>query len=164
MNRRISWLAVGSLIAATAVAAWATSARSVTARARSEDVEPIRVAAEHFLRVFDNLEWEPFRATWAADPTVFFPFDAVPRRANGRGEVEATFRRFFDQTRTTRPGPPYLHLNPRELAIQRYGDTGIVTFMLSAPGGRVARRTLVFIRERGDWKLVHLHASTAGAP
>lgn len=165
MNRRMLRWAIRSLIAIAAVTAtWAASARHVTATDRSDDVEPVRAAAEHFLRVFDNLEWEPFRTMWAPDATVFFPFDAAPKRATGRTEVEDMFRRFFDQTRSTRPGPPYLHLNPRDLVVQRYGDTGIVTFMLGASGNRVGRRTLVFVREKGDWKVVHLHASTAGQP
>jgi ketosteroid isomerase-like protein len=157
--RRV-WTA-GLVVAATVISC--TTLLGQTAASNAADgLEPVRDAAEHFLRVFDNLDWEAFRATWASDPTVFFPFDAVPERATGRTAVEAGFRRFFDEAKAARPGPPYLHLNPRELRVERYGDTGIVTFMLDAPGGRVARRTLVFVRENGAWKLAHLHASAAG--
>jgi len=124
-----------------------------------EDVTPIRAAAEHFLRVFDNLEWEPFRASWAAEPSVFFPFNDTPERVTGRAAVEARFHKFFEETRVRTPGPPYLHLQPRELRVDRHGDAGLVTFMLGGPGERIGRRTLLFVLENGTWKLVHLHAS-----
>ena len=124
-----------------------------------EDVTPVRAAAEHFLRVFDNLEWEPFRASWAADPSVFFPFNDTPERVTGRTAVEARFHKFFEEIRARTPGPPYLHLQPRELRVDRHGDAGLVTFMLGGPGERIGRRTLLFALENGTWKLVHLHAS-----
>jgi hypothetical protein len=50
------------------------------------------------------------------------------------------------------------------------GDVGLVTFMLdglSTADGRplpLQRRTLLFVRERGAWKLAHLHASAASQP
>jgi len=125
----------------------------------SDDLNPIRTAAEQFLRVFDDLDWEPFRASWSAEPSVFFPFDDTPERVAGRAAVEARFRRFFDDTRSRTSGPPYLHLKPRELRVERYGDAGLVTFMLDGPGDRVGRRTLLFVRENNEWKLAHLHAS-----
>ena len=125
---------------------------------------PIRAAAEQFLRVFDALDWEPFRASWAAEPSVFFPFDDTPERVEGRAAVEARFRRFFDETRANTPGPPYLHLAPRDLRVERFGDAGLVTFMLDGPGERIGRRTLLFVRENGVWKLAHLHASNVAQP
>ncbi|MBI1731927.1 MAG: nuclear transport factor 2 family protein [Gammaproteobacteria bacterium] len=130
----------------------------------ADDPAPIRAAAEQFLRVFDDLDWEPFRASWAAEPSVFFPFDDTPERVTGRAAVEARFRRLFDETRARTPGPPYLHLKPRELRVERYGDAGLVTFMLGGPGERIGRRTLFFVRENGTWKLAHLHASNVDQP
>ncbi len=162
MARTGLWTAAPLIVLVAAVGAPTTLAAEATSSNLTDGVEPVRAAAEHFLRVFDNLEWEAFRATWASDPTVFFPFDAAPERATGRAAVEAGFRQFFDSVKASRPGPPYLHLNPRELRVERYGDAGLVTFMLGEPGGRVARRTLVFVRENGAWKLAHLHASAAG--
>ena len=126
------------------------------------DLAPVRAAVARFLRAFDNLEWEPFRASWASEPSVFFPFDDTPERVTGREAVEARFRRFFDDVKARAPGPPYLHLNPRELSVERYGDAGLVTFMLGGPTGRMARRTLLFVREGDTWKLAHMHASIAG--
>jgi len=101
---------------------------------------------------------------------VFFPFADTPDRVIGQVAVETRWRRFFDEVRAHRAGPPYLHLKPRDLRAERYGDVGLVTFMLdglSAAGGRqlpMQRRTLVFVREAETWKLAHLHASSAAQP
>jgi ketosteroid isomerase-like protein len=133
----------------------------------SLDVSDIRQAADHFLRVFANFDGEAFRATWSSEPVVFFPFDDTPETVKGRAAIEARFHRFFEEVRARAPGPPYLHINPRELTVQRYGDdVGVVTFVLDQPpqlgGPPVARRTLLFVQENGVWKLAHLHASAAG--
>ena len=130
----------------------------------------VRTAAERFVRALDDLDWEPFRTSWASEPTVFFPFDDTPDRVTGRTAVEARWRRFFEETRARRLGPPYLHLKPRDLRLERLGDVGLVTFMLdglSTDDGRQLprqRRTLLFVRERETWKLAHLHASAASQP
>ena len=78
------------------------------------------------------------------------------------------WRRFFDEARARRPGPPYLNLKPRDIRTERYGDVGLVTFTFDlAVGGRqlpLQRRTLLFVRERDAWKVAHLHASAASQP
>jgi len=57
----------------------------------------VRAAVDEFIQAFDNLEWERFRRCFAPDSTVFFPFDVNPRRADGKSEVEAGFKRFFER-------------------------------------------------------------------
>ena len=143
---------------------------SVTALQGSsgQDVAGIQAAAERFLRALDNLDWEPFRATWASEPTVFFPFADTSDRVTGPAAVETRWRRFFDDARARRPGPPYLNLKPRDIRTERYGDVGLVTFTFDlAVGGRqlpLQRRTLLFVLEHDAWKLTHLHASAASQP
>lgn len=119
-------------------------------------------AAEHFLRVFDDLEWEPFEAAWSPSRSVFFPFRDTPERVEG-AEVGVRFRSFFTEVKSTRPGPPYLRLEPRELRAEVMGEAALVTFMLGRAPGDVSRRTLLFVRERGAWKLRHMHASNMPA-
>lgn len=126
------------------------------------DVKAVTAAAEHFLEVFQNLDWEPFRALWVAEPTVFFPFDDTPQRVAGKEAVEARWKPFFDSRRTPDRKPPYMQIRPQQLLVQVFGDTGIVTFNLGQTPGPMGRRTLIFVRESGQWKLAHLHASTAG--
>jgi ketosteroid isomerase-like protein len=134
-----------------------------TLQSRPPPVQPepaseVRAAADKFLVAFDNLDWEPFKASWAASPSVFFPFPDKPKRIDGKAEVERVFAAFFEEVRKTAPGPPYLHLNPQELQVQVFGDSALVTFMLVREK-RISRRSLLFVREAGEWKLVHLHAS-----
>jgi ketosteroid isomerase-like protein len=124
-----------------------------------DDVEPIRRATEHFLEVFGNLDWDGFRAVWSSEPTVFFPFNDAPERVTGKNAVEARWQRFFSEMPRRTAAPPYFRVNLRDLLIQRYGDAAIVTFNLGTTPGAVGRRTLVFVREKGEWKLAHLHGS-----
>src|SRR5437588_4767265 len=65
----------------------------------SDELESIKKATEHFLTVFQDLDWDQFRATWSDDPSVFFPFDDTPERVTGKAAVEARWRLFFDQMR-----------------------------------------------------------------
>ncbi len=124
------------------------------------DQAALLLAAEHFLRVFDNLESEAFEAAWSSSRSAFFPFRDTPERVEG-ADVAVRFRRFFDEVKATRPGPPYLRLQPQALRAEVRGDAGLVTFTLGQRPGDVGRRTLLFVRESGRWKLAHLHASTA---
>lgn len=163
-----SYIAVVALLAvATAPALAQTSVAASQSNAR-EDFIGIQAAAERFLRALDNLDWEPFRASWASEPTVFFPFGDTPDRVTGQMAVEARWRRFFEEVRARGLGPPYLNLKPVDVRTERYGDVGLVTFTLELTvGGRqlpLQRRTLLFIREHDAWKLAHMHASGASQP
>lgn len=119
-------------------------------------------AAEGFLAAFDSLQWEEFRAYFADDVTMFFPFAQVPDRADGRQAVEAVFSRFFQAQREARArdGRPMVQgIAPRDLRVQMAGpDAAVVSFHLGSENP--ARRSLVFRRAGGDqWKVVHWHAS-----
>ncbi len=158
---RILVVIVASVMFASACTS-SSRGRSPLAQATAGDQATLVAAAEHFLRVFDNLEFEPFEAAWSSSRSVFFPFRDTPERAEGAA-VGERFRQFFADVRSTRPGPPYLHLEPRELRVEVIGDGGLVTFMLGRAPGEVSRRTAFFVRERGAWKLRHLHASNMPA-
>ncbi|HUR91313.1 MAG TPA: nuclear transport factor 2 family protein [Gemmatimonadaceae bacterium] len=132
------------------------------ARAASLDQASLLAAAQHFLRVFDNMEWEPFRAAWSRNPTAFLPGD-TPDRIEGSA-VLARFQEFFIRMRSSQSGPPYLHLAPRSLRAETFGSAGVVTFMLGDRPGNINRRTLVFVLEDGEWKLAHLHGSVVRPP
>src|SRR5215831_14998502 len=84
-RRASSYVAV-AFLAVLAVSALAQTSVTVSQSKASDDVVGIREAAERFLRVFDNLDWEPFRASWASEPTVFFP------SATHRSELPVTER------------------------------------------------------------------------
>jgi hypothetical protein len=172
MRCYIKWLQAScyvTVIVLLPVAAPPALAQTIASQSRvSEDVKGIQAAAERFLRALDDLDWDPFRASWASNPTVFFPFGDTPERVTGQAAVEARWRRFFEEARARRPGPPYLNLKPLDIRTERYRDVGVVTFTLELTvGGRqlpLQRRTLLFVREHDAWKLAHMHASGASQP
>jgi len=172
MRCYIKWLQAScyvTVIVLLPVAAPPALAQTIASQSRvSEDVKGIQAAAERFLRALDDLDWDPFRASWASNPTVFFPFGDTPEGVTGQAAVEARWRRFFEEARARRPGPPYLNLKPLDIRTERYRDVGVVTFTLELTvGGRqlpLQRRTLLFVREHDAWKLAHMHASGASQP
>lgn len=139
----------------------------VPSSASSTDSAAVAAVVHQFLQAFSNLDWEAFRATWAAHPSAFFPMDSMPELANGRPEVEAGFEYVFTRARLALarrpPNLPPPMIKPRDLRITVYGDAALVTFMLGAPNGRIGRRTLLLVKEGKEWKIAHLHGSTAGA-
>jgi ketosteroid isomerase-like protein len=134
---------------------------SRTAGSADADTAAVRTALTRFLTAFENLDWDAFRASFADDASVFFPVPEPPARADGRGAVEARFRVVFDGIRAGHPGgPPFHRLTPEDLRIDLIGAAAaIVTFHLRT-AERLARRTIVFRRTAGGWKIAHLHAST----
>jgi ketosteroid isomerase-like protein len=137
-----------------------TQQRATAADAATREVE---AAAAAFVESFNNLDWEKFRLGFADDATVFFPFPQFPRRASGRSEVEAVFKRFFDEARKRKAAPPYLNIEPKDMQIQALGDAAIVTFHLG-DDDNVGRRTLFFHKQKGRWLIAHLHASALTRP
>lgn len=118
----------------------------------------IKEAAQSFLTAFDALDWEPFQQCFAPDATIFMPFPDVVRRLDGWEAIAPVFQPFFVKVRAERSGPPYLNLQPLDLAVQGVDDMAVVTFHLQ-DAGVVSRRTAVFQRRNGRWLIVHLHAS-----
>ncbi|MBI3651114.1 MAG: nuclear transport factor 2 family protein [Acidobacteria bacterium] len=128
------------------------------AKAR-KDVE---LAFKRFITAFNNLDWDEFRMALADEVTVFNPdIPEAPSigRLNGRQQVKEGFKSVFEASRKQASGPPYLHLVPKEVRIQVYGDTALVTFEFDRAGNSLGRRTLVFHRQGHAWKIVHIHAS-----
>src|SRR5689334_18306210 len=80
----------------------------------------VRDVLAHFIRAFDNLDWDAFRSSFADDATVFYP-RGVPSRANGRAEFEKNFKVVFEQIRGTQTNPPYMDIQPRDLHLQLFG-------------------------------------------
>jgi ketosteroid isomerase-like protein len=118
----------------------------------------VREALAHFIRAFDDLDWEHFRLAFDDNATVFYP-RAMPQRANGRAEFEKAFKAVFQQIRGGKTAAPYMDIQPKELRIQLFGDIAITTFHLDDRPGFLNRRTIVLNKTEKGWKIVHLHAS-----
>jgi ketosteroid isomerase-like protein len=129
-----------------------------------EDRGDVEASIADFVDAFNQLDWERFRGCFADDATVFHPANAEVRdrleRAEGRKEVEASFRLVFAEARKGKSAPPYLNIRPRDVKIQQLGETVvIVSFHFDRGASSFGRRTLV-MQKRGDqWLIVHLHAS-----
>lgn len=137
----------------------ATSAAIAAPRTARQDSTEVAEVTRDFLGAFDSLQWPAFSAVLSDSIEVFWPRADTPEPLRGRPAVEARFRRFFDQVRAARPGPPYLHLQVSDLWIRTFGPVGLVTFALHDVPDTLGRRTLVFHREATGWRLIHLHSS-----
>jgi ketosteroid isomerase-like protein len=118
----------------------------------------VREALAKFVDAFDNLDWETFRLAFDDDATVFYP-RAFPERANGRAELEKTFKVVFQQIRSGKTTAPYMDIQPKDMKLQMFGDFAIATFHLDDRAGFLNRRTIVLTKTKAGWKIVHLHAS-----
>lgn len=133
--------------------------------ARLQDSSGVETAARSFIVAFNNLDMPAFLNCFADDATVFHPPAVPPRtfptRVQGRREIERTFQVLFDLMRagSGKSGPPYQDLQPRDLLIQQFDDSAVLTFHLGT-AARTSRRTFVFRRTGSEWKIVHLHASS----
>ncbi|MBX2963736.1 MAG: nuclear transport factor 2 family protein [Cyclobacteriaceae bacterium] len=127
--------------------------------AQNKDSIAVMKSANNFVTAFNNFNWTAFRESFTDDATIFYPFWNQARRAKGRQEIETSwltiFPEFVDSANTRK-----LQISPKNIDIQLYRQTAIVTFHLGDGVNSLSRRTLVMIKEKRDWKIVHLHASS----
>jgi ketosteroid isomerase-like protein len=122
------------------------------------DRAAVERAIAAFVAAFNELDADRFRDSFAADATWIAPMADFPERATGRDAVLATFADVFARGRAARPSPPYLNINPHDVAIQLLTDAAVVSFRLE--GGMFGgRRTLVLRKDPDGWKIIHGHAS-----
>ena len=57
------------------------------------------------------------------------------------------------------PNKDSLTISPKNMLVQLYGNTAIMSFHLGEPAGDQWRRTIVWVKQHGKWKIAHLHAS-----
>jgi uncharacterized protein (TIGR02246 family) len=135
-------------------------ALTVASAATAVDDAPVRAALQRFLKAFEDLDGETFRASFADDATAFFPVPGWPDRSDGRAAIEERFRQVFAETRAAAPsGPPFHRLEPHQLAIEMLGPDAAVTTFHLRNDERTVRRTVVFKKVDGTWRIAHLHAS-----
>lgn len=124
----------------------------------------VETALAHFVRVFNDLDWDGFAACFAEDATVIAPFPDQPRMAVGKAAFEKAWRPVFERGRERLAGPPYLNIDPHDIELQPLGsDACLVSFHLEGLMGspRLHRRSIVFEKRAERWLIVHLHASVA---
>jgi ketosteroid isomerase-like protein len=136
---------------------------SFAVNAQDKDSLAVLNAANNFVTAFNNFDWPTFRASFTDDATIFYPFWDQARRIRGRQEFEAAwlkiFPEFADKNNTKK-----LQISPKDIHIQMYGNTAILSFHLGDGVTALSRRTLVMLKQSGSWKIAHLHASSVSQP
>lgn len=123
--------------------------------------ESARNTLDRFIDTFRALDEAGFERFLSADIVAFLPCeDDDLRRLEGRGAVMAQFRRLFGQLRDA--GIETIASRQSGLELRSWGDTAMATFELEGEL-RAGCRTVVLRRDRGEWRVVHLHVSSAAA-
>jgi ketosteroid isomerase-like protein len=114
-------------------------------------------AAASFLDAFRSMDEARFDKFFAPEVSMFFPDDRFPQvRVDGRDAVLAAFHSFFKRVKEN--GSNSLSVEPLDQSVRRYGDVAIVTFRLDSDD-KIGRRSIVFRKIAGDWRIAHFHAS-----
>ena len=117
--------------------------------------DTVERALAAFLDAFMCLDYDRLRTYFAEDATVFHPW-------GGSGQPQF-WNATLDEWRSSRPGPPELDIQPRDVHIQSLGDVAVVTFHFRRDAAALGRRTFVWHKTLAGWKIVHLHASNLPA-
>ena len=128
-------------------------------KAQNKDSIAVIKSANNFVTAFNNFNWAAFRESFTDDATIFYPFWNQARRIQGRQEIDSTWLTIFPEFGDTK-NTKKLQISPKDINIQVYKQTAIVTFHLGDGIKTLSRRTLVMIKENGNWKIAHLHASS----
>jgi ketosteroid isomerase-like protein len=124
------------------------------------DSTAVRATLGRFLTAFENLDWEPFRSAFSDSATVFHPAPDMPERVAGRRAIEESFAKVFAGIKAAGPDtPPYHHLHAEDVETRRLGPNAVLVSFQLRNAERLGRRTVIFQREAGGWRIVHLHAS-----
>jgi len=118
---------------------------------------------ERLVAAFNHLDVDEMKALFAEDATAYLPLADNATRVQGREAILSALTPMFVAERKRHVGPEYLHLQPRDLAIQLLGATAVATFDVGTSEVH-SRRTLVLIRRDGSWRILHLHASNLRVP
>lgn len=130
---------------------------SVTAQ--HKDSIAVMKSVNNFVTAFNHFNWDSFRGSFTDDATMFHPYWSQARRIQGRQEIEKAwltiFPEFIDSNNSRK-----LQISPKDIHLQLYQQNAIVTFHLGDGLNSLSRRTLLMIKEKGSWKIAHLHASS----
>ena len=125
--------------------------------AQQKNSVEVEQATLKFIAAFKAFDWNNFKNCFSKDATIFFP-ETYAKRVKGKKEIEAAwkeiFPEFIEKSKTFD-----LKLTPQNMLVQVYGSSAIVTFCMGEETNYLSRRTIIFVKEYQNWKIVHLHAS-----
>lgn len=128
-------------------------------KAQHKDSIAVMESVNNFVTAFNNFNWAPFRESFADDATMFHPYWSQARRIQGRQEIEKAWLTIFPEFGDINNSRK-LQISPKDIHLQLYQQNAIVTFHLGDGLNTLSRRTLLMIKEKGNWKIAHLHASS----
>ncbi len=127
--------------------------------AQNKDSIAVMKSVNNFVTAFNNFNWNSFRKSFTDDATIFYPYWSEARRIQGRQDIEKAwltiFPEFVDVNNTRK-----LQITPKDIHLQLHQENAIVSFHLGDGINSLSRRTLLLIKEKGSWKIAHLHASS----
>jgi ketosteroid isomerase-like protein len=128
-------------------------------KAQNKDSIAVMRSVNNFVTAFNNFNWAAFRESFTDDATMFHPYWSQAKRIQGRQEIEKAwlniFPEFVDINNSRK-----LQISPKDIHLQLYQENAIVTFHLGDGLNSLSRRTLLMTKEKGSWKIAHLHASS----
>lgn len=130
---------------------------SVTAQ--HKDSIAVMKSVGNFVAAFNNFNWTAFRESFTDDATIFYPYWDQAKRIQGRQQIETAWLTIFPEFVDIKNSRK-LQISPKDIHLQLYQQNAIVTFHLGDGLNSLSRRTLLMIREKGSWKIAHLHASS----
>jgi ketosteroid isomerase-like protein len=108
-------------------------------------------AMRDWMDALNSLDEARVVGAFAEDATAFFP-TAQAERVDGKAAIGAVFREYFlANTKRT-------NIVPEELRVQQRGDLAVISFNVHNPSA-TSRRTFVWRRYAGGWRIFHMHAS-----
>jgi len=113
--------------------------------------DDVRQAMAHWMTALNALDEARIVGAFAEDATAFFPV-VKAERLDGHAAIAEVFRQYVAGTAKK------TNIVPEDLRVQQHGDVAIVTFNVHNPSA-VSRRTFVWRRDAGGWRIVHMHAS-----
>jgi ketosteroid isomerase-like protein len=160
---RVKWLVVLLFLATAMLPAVGTAQDRKPANVDGATVEQ---ALSRLVTAFENLDWQKFRSCFSENATIFHPVAPNIKRIDTPDQFDKAWLGVFERIKKNsgRTSPPYMDLHPEDLRIDRLSeDVALATFHLF-DGNTVSRRTVVFTRSGGEWKVIHIHASNITTP
>ena len=123
----------------------------------------LRRALEALLWAIATADLAVLEPLWCEDASLYFTVGSPAGLVNGRPAVLERFRRMFAELTARLPGPPYVSFRIEEFACRVLDYRHALVFATLTFQGQLGQRTLVYRREDGALRILHLHASNLAA-
>lgn len=127
-------------------------------KAQNKHSIAVMKSVNNFVTAFNNFNWAAFRESFTDDAAIFYPYWNQASRIRGRRAIETAWLTIFPEFGDTNNSRK-LQISPKDINLQLYRQTAIVTFHLGDGVNSLSRRTLIMVKKKRSWKIAHLHAS-----